>query len=86
MSAIQVKGVPPELHDAVRRRALEEGMTVSQYVLAVLRRDLSVPSRREWLRRLASREPVEGIDIVREIDAARREFDSDRGASAADRD
>ena len=58
MGAIQVKDVPEELHEALRRRALEQGMTLADYVLDLIRRDLGVPSRREWFERLATREPV----------------------------
>jgi antitoxin FitA len=58
MGAIQVKDVPEELHQALRRRALEQGMTLADYVLDLIRRDLGLPSRREWFERLATREPV----------------------------
>jgi plasmid stability protein len=58
MGAIQVKDVPEELHAALRRRALEEGMSLADYVLDLIRRDLGLPSRREWFERLATREPV----------------------------
>ena len=58
MGAIQVKDVPEELHQALRRRALEQGMTMADYVLDLIRRDLGLPSRREWFERLATREPV----------------------------
>jgi antitoxin FitA len=58
VGAIQVKDVPEELHRALRRRALEEGMSLADYVLDLIRRDLGLPSRREWFERLATREPV----------------------------
>jgi antitoxin FitA len=58
MGAIQVKDVPEELHEALRRRAIEEGMSLADYVLDLIRRDLGLPSRREWFDRLATREPV----------------------------
>ena len=58
VGAIQVKDVPEELHKALRRRALEHGMTLADYVLDLIRRDLGLPSRREWFERLATREPV----------------------------
>jgi hypothetical protein len=58
MGAIQVKDVPEELHAALRRRAIREGMTLADYVLDLIRRDLGIPSRREWFERLATREPV----------------------------
>ena len=59
MGAIQVKDVPEELHEALRRRAIEEGMTMADYVLDLIRRDLGLPSRRAWLERLAASEPVD---------------------------
>jgi hypothetical protein len=58
MGAIQVKDVPEELHEALRRRALEQGMTMADYILDLIRRDLGLPSRREWFERLATRKPV----------------------------
>src|SRR5829696_9655738 len=58
MGAIQVKDVPEELHEALRRRAVEQGMTLADYVLDLIRRDLGLPSRREWFERLATRQPV----------------------------
>jgi len=71
-----VKDVPEELHQALRRRAIEEGMSLADYVLDLIRRDLGLPSRREWLKRLATREPVEGGDVAEEIRAARAERDA----------
>lgn len=73
MGAIQVKDVPEELHQALRRRAIEEGMSLADYLLDLIRRDLGLPGRRAWLERLATREPVEGGDIAAEIRAARAE-------------
>jgi plasmid stability protein len=78
MGAIQVKDVPEELHEALRRRAVQEGMTLADYVLDLIRRDLGLPGRREWWDRLATREPVD-IDrevIVESIHAARAERDA----------
>lgn len=74
MSAIQVKRVPPDLHDAIRRRAQEEGLTVSDYILSVLRRDLATPTLRAWLARLEEDEPVSissAADVVNAERAAR---------------
>jgi plasmid stability protein len=73
MGAIQVKDVPEELHEALRRRATEEGMSLADYVLDLIRRDLGLPSRREWFERLASREPVRNVDVVEALHAARAE-------------
>ena len=73
MSAIQIKDVPPELHEALRRRAADEGMTVRDYVLQVLRRDMAFPSRREWLARIREMTPHPDVDVVGALEAARLE-------------
>jgi antitoxin FitA len=72
MSFIQVKHVSPDLHEAVRARAAEEGVTVSKYLLELLRRDLAVPSQRQWVARVQSREPVD-VQPADDLDAVRAE-------------
>jgi plasmid stability protein len=49
VSAIQVKNVPADLHDELRRRAAAEGKTVGEVILEALRRDLRRQSLRTWL-------------------------------------
>jgi hypothetical protein len=88
MGAIQVKEVPEELHQTLRRRAIAEGMTLADYVLDLFRRDLGLPSRREWLERLATKEPVDlapGV-VVEALHAARAARDADIAAALAGRD
>lgn len=80
MGAIQVKNVPEDLHDAIRTRARNEGMTVGEYILDALRRDLALPSQREWLARIAEREPIEGVDAAALI----REGRAERGRQIAE--
>jgi antitoxin FitA len=78
MSAIQIKNVPAELHDRLRERARREGRNLSEYALAVLERDLAMPSTREWLERLTQDEPVRDItseDVLGAIDEGRAERD-----------
>jgi antitoxin FitA len=58
MTHLQIKNVPPEIHEALRRRAARENMTMSDYVLDLLSRDLALPTQREWLARLHDRTPV----------------------------
>lgn len=89
MGAIQVKNVPPDLHEQIRTRASVEGRSVGDYVLDVLQRDLAVPSTREWLEGLAGEEPVSGIssaDIVTAIDEGRGERDAEIRRAIADSD
>lgn len=89
MSAIQIKNVPPELHNRLRERARREGRNLSEYALGVLERDLAVPTTREWLERLRQDEPVQGIgsgDVVSLIHEGRAERDEQilRALSAGD--
>ncbi len=73
MGAIQIKNVPEDLHAAIRSRAAEEGKTVSEYVLDLVRRDLEMPTMRQWLARLKTREPVKPFDSVALIHEIREE-------------
>lgn len=55
---IQIRNVPDDLHRAVKARAALEGMTLSDFLLAELRRLAERPSLRELRARLAARTPV----------------------------
>ena len=54
MSNVQVKNLDDEMHQQLRERAAQEGTTISEYVLELIRRDLRVPRRRQWLDELAA--------------------------------
>jgi plasmid stability protein len=78
MSAIQIKNVPPALHERLRERARREGRNLSEYALGVLERDLAMPSTREWLERLQQDEPVRDVtseEVTSLIDEGRAERD-----------
>jgi plasmid stability protein len=75
MGAMHVKNISEDLHEAVRQRAEEEGMTVSDYLLTLIRRDLAVPSQRQWLAELSTRTPFNGDDIVKTLDDVRSRRD-----------
>lgn len=49
MSNLQVKNLEADTHEQLRRRAADEGTTISDYVLELIRRDLRRPTRRAWL-------------------------------------
>jgi hypothetical protein len=49
MPSLQVKNVPAELYAAVRHRAADEGVTLSEFVLATLSRELERPSLQAWV-------------------------------------
>lgn len=86
MANLQVKNVPDDVHEKLRRRAAEEGLTVRDYVLRLLRRDQALPTAQEWLRRVRGREPVllnrSAADLVAE---ARAEREAELGEALAER-
>jgi hypothetical protein len=85
MGAIQMKHVPDELHDAIRTRARSRGLTVRDYLLDVVRRDLARPTKEEWFARLDELEPVEGVDTAALIREIRDEHDEEIGRRVMDR-
>lgn len=54
MKVIHVRNVPDELHAELRRRALEAGVSLSEYVLDQLRHVAERPSHAEALVRAAT--------------------------------
>ena len=74
--AIQIRRVPTDLHERLRRKAEAAHVSVSQYVLRLLERDVGQPSTEEWLASLADREPVPGLDLTALLDEARQGQDA----------
>ena len=69
---LQIRGVPLELRDRVRRRARSKGMSMSRYVIDVLSDDTDRPATiNEWLDEVLSDPPVRGnfsaAGVVREM-------------------
>jgi antitoxin FitA len=56
---IQIRNVPDSLHRRLKARAALSGRSLSDYVLAELRRSLDRPTRAEILERIAARGRVE---------------------------
>ncbi len=54
VSNVQVKNLDADIHDQLRTRAAAASMTISEYVLELIRRDLRTPHRRQWLSDVAS--------------------------------
>jgi plasmid stability protein len=73
VSNLQVKNLAAELHEQLRQRVADEGTTISDYVLELIRRDLRRPSRRQWLDDVAqlSRHEFTRDDVVDTVDANR---------------
>ena len=55
---IQIRNVPEPIHRKLKARAAMAGMSLSDYLLAELRRSTERPARQELLDRLARRAPV----------------------------
>lgn len=56
---IQIRNVPEEVHRELKARAARAGMSLSDYLLAELRRGLERPPLSELRERLACRQPVD---------------------------
>ena len=74
MAALQVKNVPEDLHDQLRERAEAGGTSISEVVLAAIRRELSRPRMQVWLDEVSHDAPtrVRRADIVSAIADGRR--------------
>lgn len=70
---IQLRNVPDALHRKLKARAALEGMSLSDYLIAEIRRVAERPTRRELLKRLRERSSV--CPRVRPAAAVRAERD-----------
>lgn len=59
MAALQIKDVPSDLHDRARDRAEQLDLTLGDYVLSLIRRDLERSKVREWRERLLERPVIQ---------------------------
>lgn len=58
MSMIQIRNVPEELHRELKARAARAGMTLSDYLLDIVRHAAERPEPEELRRRIRERETV----------------------------
>jgi antitoxin FitA len=71
---IQLRNVPDSLHRRLKARAATEGMSLSEYLIAEVRRATERPSLGELRERLAQRTAVKpGISPARAVREAREE-------------
>jgi hypothetical protein len=77
---IQIRGVPADVKQKLKRRALAEGVSLSQYILRLVARDLALPTEREFRDRLRSRKPVDLQESAVEVlEAVRTERERELG-------
>lgn len=71
---IQIRNVPSELHRKLKARAAIAGQSLSDYLLAEIRRSAEVPSREEIVERLRRLPRIDiGESAAEVIRAGRRE-------------
>ncbi|MGH2471965.1 MAG: FitA-like ribbon-helix-helix domain-containing protein [Candidatus Limnocylindria bacterium] len=68
---VQIRGVPVALRDRLRRRAAGKGLSMSQYVIEILKDDLARPTVAEWASEVGKLPPIDlggrtGAELVRE--------------------
>lgn len=59
---VQLRNVPDELHRKLKARAALAGMSLSDYLLAEIRRSAERPTREELVRRLHELSRVEPLE------------------------
>lgn len=70
---IQIRNVPDAIHRKLKARAARAGLSMSDYLLEGIRRDLERPTRDEVLTRLAKRTPVEPQPAASELVRSERD-------------
>jgi len=73
MSMIQIRNVPEELHRELKVRAVRAGMTLSDYLLDLIRKAAERPEPDVLLRRLRERSPVNPAEPPADAVRAERE-------------
>lgn len=71
---IQLRNVPESLHRKLKARAAQAGMSLSDYLIAEIRRSAERPTAEEFQARLATRTPA--VLPIDPADAVRAERDS----------
>ena len=70
---IQIRNVPDSLHKKLKARAAIEGMSLSDYLMAEIRRSTELPTLKELRERLNTRTPIS--PTVPPAEAVRQERD-----------
>jgi plasmid stability protein len=75
MANLQVKNIPDSLHQRLRRYVRKHGLTLSDFVLEAIKRELS---RSEWLERLSKRSMTDlGISAAALLEQERQQRDGE---------
>lgn len=69
MANVQIRDVPPDVHQRLKEQAAGEGKSLNEYLLAQLAELAGRPTLRELFERIAQQEPYTGpssAEIIRE--------------------
>ncbi|HET6952765.1 MAG TPA: hypothetical protein VFI47_20455 [Acidimicrobiales bacterium] len=77
MAVIQIRNMPDDLKERLRERARSADLTMSDYVIRLVREDLDKLTMDEWLERVRAlpKHPELNLMAGAEIDAERAERD-----------
>jgi hypothetical protein len=70
MGVIQVRGVSDETHRRLKEMAAERGMSLSEFLREELEDLAGAMTWSEWMERVGSRAPVQGVssaELIREV-------------------
>lgn len=70
---VQIRNVPDQVHRKAKARAALAGMTLSDYALRALEREVSEPTLAEIAARIHLLEPIEAAPSAAEIVRAERD-------------
>lgn len=74
MANLQIKNLPEDMHEELRKRAEERRMSMRDYVLELIERDQRLPTVNQWLGEIEQDEPGgDGVDVVALIRDGREE-------------
>ena len=73
MAHIQIRNVPPSVHETMKARARKAGMSLQEYLLAEITESAGTPTVEEWVERVRNRPPVKFSGSAADIIRAERE-------------
>jgi plasmid stability protein len=86
MANLQIKNLPDDVHDELRRRASAESTTIRDYVLRLLELDQAFPPRHRWVDAVLALPPITVTRSAADLVAAdRAERDAELAGRLADR-
>lgn len=77
MSIVQVRRVPEDLHEAMKARARSQGLSLNDFLLELMKKEMALPAMSEWLQEVRARpSTVKGFSMSDLMDDVRGEFDA----------